>query len=199
MQHTRSSTQRHWITALALPALGVVFGDIGTSPLYTPRQCLHAAGHAPIESVVLGLLSLTFWTVVFVVSIKYVLFIMRADNLGEGGIMALLALALRSNGLSNRSRRLLITVGLIGAALFYGDGIITPAISVLSAVEGLELGTLLVKPYVIPITLRICQSVGTHRHGATWHGPLAGKAVCFHASQCRTCPGFFPYNCGRCD
>lgn len=199
MQHTRSSTQRHWITALALPALGVVFGDIGTSPLYTLRECLYPAGHAPIESVVLGLLSLIFWAVVFVVSIKYVLFIMRADNQGEGGIMALLALALRSNGLSNRSRRLLITVGLTGAALFYGDGIITPAISVLSAVEGLELVTPLVKPYVIPITLRICQSVGTHRHGATWHGPLAGKAVCFHASQCRTCPGFFPYNCGRCD
>lgn len=88
MQHAPSITQKNWITGLALPALGVVFGDIGTSPLYTLRECLHASGHAPVEPVVLGLLSLIFWTVVFVVSIKYVLFIMRADNQGEGGIIA---------------------------------------------------------------------------------------------------------------
>jgi KUP system potassium uptake protein len=178
MQPTSSSTQRHWITALALPALGVVFGDIGTSPLYTLRECLHAAGHAPVESVVLGLLSLIFWTVVFVVSIKYVLFIMRADNQGEGGIMALLALALRSDSLGNRSRRMLITVGLIGAALFYGDGIITPAISVLSAVEGLELATPLVKPYIIPITLGVLIGLFLiQRHGTAGVGRYFGPIM----------------------
>jgi KUP system potassium uptake protein len=178
MEHNPPSIQRNWITALALPALGVVFGDIGTSPLYTLRECLHAAGHAPVEPVVLGLLSLIFWTVVFVVSIKYVLFIMRADNQGEGGIMALLALALRSNSLSKRSRRLLITVGLIGAALFYGDGIITPAISVLSAVEGLELVTPLVKPYVIPITLGVLIGLFViQRHGTAGVGRYFGPIM----------------------
>ena len=171
------NTERHWITALVVPALGVVFGDIGTSPLYTLRECLHAAGGAPTEPVVLGLLSLIFWTVVFVVSLKYVVFIMRADNQGEGGIMALLALSLRSEQLGGNGRKALIAVGLIGAALFYGDGIITPAISVLSAVEGLELVTPRVEPYVIPIALGVLIGLFLiQKHGTAgvgrYFGPL---------------------------
>jgi KUP system potassium uptake protein len=178
MQSSTQVQDHHWLKHLALPALGVVFGDIGTSPLYTLRECLHAAGHAPVEQVVLGLLSLIFWTVVFVVSIKYVVFIMRADNQGEGGIMALLALALRSDRLGKKGRKLLVTVGLVGAALFYGDGIITPAISVLSAVEGLELVTPLVAPYVIPITLGVLISLFLiQRHGTAGVGRFFGPVM----------------------
>ncbi|MDD1649891.1 MAG: potassium transporter Kup [Methylococcaceae bacterium] len=178
MQPSSQASDRLWVKQLALPALGVVFGDIGTSPLYTLRECLHAAGTAPVEPVVLGLLSLIFWTVVIVVSIKYVGFIMRADNQGEGGIMALLALALRSGQLGRRSRKILVTVGLAGAALFYGDGIVTPAISVLSAVEGLELVTPLVAPYVIPITLGVLISLFLiQRHGTAGVGGLFGPVM----------------------
>lgn len=178
MHPSSQATDRHWLTQLALPALGVVFGDIGTSPLYTLRECLHAAGTTPVEAVVLGLLSLIFWTVISVVSIKYVVFIMRADNQGEGGIMALLALALRSEQIGRSSRKVLVTVGLIGAALFYGDGIITPAISVLSAVEGLELVTPLVQPYVIPITLGVLIGLFLiQRHGTAGVGRFFGPVM----------------------
>jgi KUP system potassium uptake protein len=172
------ANERNWVTALAVPALGVVFGDIGTSPLYTLRECLNAAGGATVEPVVLGLLSLIFWTIVFVVSLKYVVFIMRADNQGEGGIMALLALSLRSEQFGRKGRKGLIAVGLIGAALFYGDGIITPAISVLSAVEGLELATPRVEPYVIPIALGVLIGLFLiQRHGTTGVGRFFGPVM----------------------
>ena len=129
------NTQHTPMSALTLGALGVVFGDIGTSPLYALKECFHAShGIAITENNVLGILSLIFWSLTIVVSIKYVAFIMRADNNGEGGIMALLALSLRNKTTSLWQRTFLVAIGLFGAALFFGDGIITPAISVLSAV-----------------------------------------------------------------
>ena len=121
-------------SGLLVGALGVVYGDIGTSPIYTLRECLKAA-HGRTRRSVFGLLSLVFWSLMIVVTAKYVLFVMRADNEGEGGIMALLGLAAHSD--TNQRRRIaMLLFGLAGAALFYGDGMITPAISVLSAVEG---------------------------------------------------------------
>jgi KUP system potassium uptake protein len=132
---------------LLLGALGVVFGDIGTSPVYAFRESLKAAG-GPSEAAVFGVLSLVFWAIVLVVAIKYVVFVMRADNEGEGGTMALLSLALPVAG---PLRTGLLIVGLAGASLFFGDAIITPAISVLSAVEGLSIASPTVTPYVVPI------------------------------------------------
>src|SRR5215217_4384315 len=132
--------QHAGITALTLGALGVVFGDIGTSPLYALQTVFHADhGKVPTtDTAVYGVLSLVFWSVTIIVSLKYVTFIMRADNDGEGGIMALIAL-IKGTGLrSRRTQITLVALGIFGAALFYGDGMITPAISVLSAVEGLE-------------------------------------------------------------
>ncbi len=134
------STAERLKPALVIGALGVVYGDIGTSPIYTFRESLKAAGEAPGRDVVLGLLSLIFWTLMIVVTIKYVVFVMRADNDGEGGIMALLGLA-RGAEPDPRLARFLLVAGIAGAALFYGDGMITPAISVLSAVEGLDVAT----------------------------------------------------------
>jgi KUP system potassium uptake protein len=142
--------------AMLLAALGVVYGDIGTSPLYAFRESLKSAGGsvAATEAAVLGILSLIVWTLVIVVTLKYVLFVMRADNQGEGGIMALLALALPEVS-EKGTRKFLLVVGVGGAALLYGDGMITPAISVLSAVEGLSFATTLFEPYIVPITLVI--------------------------------------------
>jgi KUP system potassium uptake protein len=140
--------------ALALAALGVVYGDIGTSPLYAVKEVF--AGNHPIPVTVgniYGSLSLFFWALIIVVSIKYVTFIMRADNRGEGGIMALIALALHTAQNKPRQTRLIMIVGVLGAAMFYGDGMVTPAISVLSAVEGLEIVTPAFKSFVIPITM----------------------------------------------
>lgn len=140
--------------ALALAALGVVYGDIGTSPLYAIKEVFGSPHHpVPITPEnVLGILSLVFWALMVVISGKYVSFIMRADNRGEGGIMALMALALRNAG-EGRKRKVIVMLGLFGAALFYGDGVITPTISVLSAVEGLEVITPAFKPFVIPLAL----------------------------------------------
>ncbi len=162
--------------ALVVGALGVVYGDIGTSPIYTLRECLKAAGGGNASEVVLGLLSLVFWALMIVVTAKYVLFVMRADNDGEGGIMALLGLAAHTEP-DQRRRTALLMVGVAGAALFYGDGMITPAISVLSAVEGLEVAAPLLKPYVIPLTIAVLiglfvvQSRGSERIGA-YFGPV---------------------------
>ncbi|MGE5385109.1 MAG: potassium transporter Kup [Betaproteobacteria bacterium] len=140
---------------LALAALGVVYGDIGTSPLYSMKE-VFAGAHHPLPVTpenVLGILSLMFWSLIMVVSVKYVTFILRADNKGEGGIMALMAMALPQSESDSRRRKALVLAALFGAALFYGDGVITPAISVLSAVEGLEVATPAFKPYVLPISL----------------------------------------------
>jgi len=163
---------------LTLTAIGVVFGDIGTSPLYSIRECF-GGNHtlAPTHDNVLGILSLILWALIIVISIKYVTFVMRADNRGEGGILALLALTTRSFKGKAQQRSWLIGLGIFGAALFYGDGVITPAISVLSAVEGLHIATPAFDAYVVPITLVILlglfliQAHGTARVGA-YFGPI---------------------------
>jgi KUP system potassium uptake protein len=138
--------------ALMVGALGVVFGDIGTSPIYAFRESIKASGSSGNSSVIFGVLSLVFWAVILVVAVKYVLIVMRADNDGEGGTMALLSLVLPKSG---KIRRALLIIGLGGASLFFGDAMITPAISVLSAVEGVEIVTPLLKPYVVPLAAAI--------------------------------------------
>ena len=169
--------KRHSMKALALGALGVVYGDIGTSPLYSVQTTFGTHGITPDPANILGVLSLIFWSLVMVVSLKYVVFIMGADNRGEGGIMALLALAQRSVKENPRARWVIMVLGIFGAALFYGDGVITPAISVLSAVEGLEVAAPSLVHYVVPITLAvliilfIVQRSGTAKVGAVF-GPI---------------------------
>ena len=166
------------LVAITIAAIGVVYGDIGTSPLYAMRECFSGSyAVSPTRDNVLGILSLIFWSLIIVISIKYIIFVMRADNRGEGGILALMALVLHHFGGTDRQRHRLIMMGLFGATLFYGDGVITPAISVLSAVEGLHLATPVLTPYVIPITVLILvglfavQSHGTARVGA-FFGPV---------------------------
>ena len=170
-------TKKSSLLALTLGAIGVVYGDIGTSPLYAFKE-VFAAGHVALsEANVLGVLSLFFWTITVIVSLKYVMLIMRADNHGEGGLMALLALASQSVKDKPELRKALLVVGVFGVALFFGDGVITPAISVLSAVEGLEILTPAAKPYVVPISLTVLvglfavQSRGTATMGA-FFGPI---------------------------
>ncbi|MBL8491892.1 MAG: potassium transporter Kup [Rhodocyclaceae bacterium] len=165
---------------LALAALGVVYGDIGTSPLYAIKEVFGGAHHpVPITpDNVLGILSVFFWSLMVVVSLKYVAFIMRADNKGEGGIMALMALAMRPLPEDSGARRFVLVLGLFGAALFYGDGVITPAISVLSAVEGLEVATPAFKPYVLPISLAILVALFmVQRRGTATVGVLFGPIM----------------------
>lgn len=173
------------LRALTLAALGVVFGDIGTSPLYALKETLHTAGIGLSQANLFGILSVIFWAVMASVSGKYVLTMLQADNKGEGGIMALMALTLRHSPTGAR-KTWLLTLGIFGAALFYGDSVITPAISVLSAVEGLELATPIFKPFVIPLAVGILiglfliQKNGTSKVGAffgpvmlAWFGTLA--------------------------
>jgi KUP system potassium uptake protein len=151
--HTQSHSKKQ-TTVLALSAIGVVFGDIGTSPLYAVKEVF--GSHLPIDKLhVLGVLSLIFWALTLVVTTKYAIFIMRANNKGEGGIMALMSLALQSAKDNERKARFIITIGLLGAALFYGDSIITPAISVLSAVEGLQIIAPKLSHYVLPIAISV--------------------------------------------
>ena len=149
---TGGSTQ----AALTLLALGVVFGDIGTSPLYAVKETFSPEHGIPLTATsILGGLSTIFWSLMVVVSLKYVVLIMRADNKGEGGIMALIALASTAVKGHPEWRLPLMLIGIFGASLFYGDAVLTPAISVLSAVEGLEVGTLAFKPYVVPIAVAV--------------------------------------------
>ena len=143
------------LAALTLGALGVVYGDIGTSPLYALKEVFHGGHVAATDANILGVLSLIFWTMTIIVSVKYVLLILRADNNGEGGLIAMLALATTAVKDQPRLRSVLMTVGLFGTAIFYGDGVITPAISVLSAVEGLGVAAPALKGAVIPITLLV--------------------------------------------
>jgi KUP system potassium uptake protein len=149
-----NSHDKQALAGIALAALGVVYGDIGTSPLYAMKEVF--AGNHPIpltDGNVLGSLSAFFWALIIVVSLKYVAIIMRADNRGEGGIMALIALALQDARDNPRRMRIITIIGILGAAMFYGDGMVTPAISVLSAVEGIEIVTPALKSFVIPVTL----------------------------------------------
>src|SRR5262252_8833672 len=136
---------------LGLSALGVVFGDIGTSPLYTFKTILGVAEKSPDTAAVLGALSLVLWTLFIITTVKYVLFAMRVDNDGEGGILALMALL----GVKKQHRPTIIAVGLFGAAVIYGDGASTPAISVLSALEGLNMAAPALQPYVVPAAVVI--------------------------------------------
>jgi KUP system potassium uptake protein len=164
---------------LAIGAIGVVYGDIGTSPLYTLRLCFRADGPLPLTpDHIVGILSLIFWSVTTIVTLKYATIIMRADNQGQGGILALMALALQRPG-SKRRQAALLLFGVAGAALFYGDGIITPAISVLSAVEGLKIATPLFEPYIVPITAAIVVALfAVQRRGTGSVGALFGPIVC---------------------
>ncbi len=164
---------------LTLAALGVVYGDIGTSPLYALRECFYGEHGIPLNSDnIFGILSLIFWSLVLIISLKYLLFIMRADNQGEGGILALMQLVLPNEKSKKKFKRhLILIIGLFGAALLYGDGVLTPAISVLSAVEGLEIVTPGLASYVVPITIAILlglfllQSRGTEGVGKLF-GPI---------------------------
>jgi KUP system potassium uptake protein len=156
MDMARSSGRRHSLGILALSALGVVFGDIGTSPLYAFRECFAPEHLLPLNPAnILGILSLIFWTLFFVVTLKYMAVVMRADNKGEGGILSLMAMASSTFKLEGEAFKkwCLVALGLIGAALLYGDGVITPAISVLSAVEGLKVVTPVFEPFIIPVTI----------------------------------------------
>ena len=164
--------------ALALGALGIVFGDIGTSPLYTMKEVFAGHGLPPNEANVLGILSLVFWSLILVVSVKYVSVMMRADNKGEGGILALLSLLQGLAPLGSRIRWLLMSLGFLGASLFFGDTLITPAISVLSAVEGLEMGAPVLHPFVMPLALGILVGLFViQQHGTASIGKLFGPVM----------------------
>ena len=166
--------------SLAVAALGVVYGDIGTSPLYALRECFHEShGLAVTADNILGILSLIVWSLVLVVTVKYLLFVMKADNDGEGGMLALMALSQRSHPVNLRKGLSLVaTFGLIGVAFLYSDGIITPAISVLSAVEGLTLATDLFNPYILPITVALVALLFTiQRRGSGRIGSIFGPIM----------------------
>jgi KUP system potassium uptake protein len=173
-----TSTPRELKTAAVVAALGVVYGDIGTSPLYAFNEAVGGShGVGTSEAAVLGVLSMIFWAVTVVVSFKYIVLVLRADNHGEGGVLALLAAVLRQMPLSARWRGPVIAAGMIGAAMFYGDSVITPAISVLSAVEGLEVVAPALHEYIVPVTVVILvllfavQRQGTARIGVVF-GPV---------------------------
>jgi len=183
----RRAPRGRYLLILSLSALGVVYGDIGTSPLYALRECFHGPhAIAPLPANILGVLSLIFWALVLVISIKYLVFVLAADNHGEGGILALTALATPIKPSGRSEYKVLIMMGIFGAALLYGDGVITPAISVLSAVEGITVATPFLSHVVLPATIVILvglflfQSHGTARVGKIfgpvmllWFGALA--------------------------
>ena len=166
---------RSSLVAMSLSALGIVFGDIGTSPLYTLKTVLNLTGGTPTPDLILGVLSLIVWTLIIVTSVKYVTVAMSIDNDGEGGILALMALL----GIKKHQRPAIVAVGLFGAALIYGDGAITPAISVLSALEGLNIAVPALKTFILPAAVAILvalfaiQPLGTSRIGKAF-GPIMG-------------------------
>ncbi|HEY6881566.1 MAG TPA: KUP/HAK/KT family potassium transporter [Polyangiales bacterium] len=175
-QHGREGRSLRSLAALSLGALGIVYGDIGTSPLYALRESLVHVG--PSEEHVLGVVSLVFWSLVLVVVAKYLTFILRADHNGEGGVLALLTLARRKGRSVSARHGVLLWCGLAGAALLLADGMITPAISVLSAVEGLELATPAVRPFVLPISIAILVALfSVQKRGTGRIGALFGPAV----------------------
>ena len=165
--------------ALTLAALGVVFGDIGTSPLYSLRECFHGSHSVlPTHDNVLGVLSLIFWSLVIVITGKYVRYVMQADNHGEGGVMSLMA-QVPATYKDPQRRGVLLGLGLFGAALLYGDGVITPAITVLGAVEGLNTATTAFEPYVVPITVVILLVVFLVQYrGTASIGAMFGPVMC---------------------
>src|SRR5437588_5419493 len=161
-----ASSSHGWRQSATVAALGVVFGDIGTSPLYAVRQSLVDFGDMS-EPAILGALSLIVWSLVLVVTVKYVIVIMQADNRGEGGLLALTALVLRTTHRGQKRYLWIMAAGLVGASLFYGDGVITPAITVLGAVEGLKVATPVFEPYVIPIALVLLTGLFLVQHRGT--------------------------------
>ncbi|KDP88984.1 potassium transporter Kup [Cupriavidus basilensis] len=182
---TQPATTSHYFVespsrrALVIGAIGVVFGDIGTSPLYALKECFSSEHGIPFsDAAVMGIISMLFWAMIIVVSLKYVMFVMRADNDGEGGILALMALALRTAAPRSRMAKLLMMFGIFGACMFYGDAVITPAISVLSAVEGLEIAAPGLSHFVIPITLVILVALFMiQRSGTAAVGKLFGPIM----------------------
>ena len=175
----RDPSGRSTRAALTLAALGVVFGDIGTSPLYAVKETFSPDQGIPLNAAnILGGVSTIFWALMIVVSLKYVMLIMRADNRGEGGIMAMIALASKAVKDQAHLRGPLILIGVFGASLFYGDAVLTPAISVLSAVEGLEIGTGAFKPYVVPIAVGVLVALfALQRHGTAVIGKAFGPVT----------------------
>jgi len=181
---TQSTTSHYYVEspssrALVVGAIGVVFGDIGTSPLYSLKECFSPEHGIPFSpDAVLGIISMLFWAFVIVVSLKYVLFVMRADNDGEGGILALMALALRTATPRSRMAKLIMMFGIFGACMFYGDAVITPAISVMSAVEGLEIAAPKLSHLVLPLTMVILVALfWIQRHGTALVGRLFGPIM----------------------
>jgi KUP system potassium uptake protein len=172
----RTTDNRHGLGALTLGALGVVYGDIGTSPLYTMKEVFNSVNGVPLNrDGIVGAVSVIFWALMVVVTLKYVVLILRADNRGEGGIMALTALAAAGTPMR---RNLLLLTGVLGSALFYGDSVITPAISVLGAVEGLEVITPAFKPYVLPISIIVIVGLFlAQRFGTAAVGKLFGPII----------------------
>ena len=173
-EHSKSS-----LSALTLAAIGIVYGDIGTSPLYTMQEVFDAKhGLALSQGNIMGIVSLILWGLIFIVSLKYVTLVLRASNRGEGGIMALTALTLESVGKGNRLYFPLVVLGIIGASLFYGDGVVTPAMTVLSAIEGIKVATPALKPFVVPITLIILVCLyAMQSHGTATIGKLFGPVM----------------------
>src|SRR6202051_4553808 len=171
---TGAQTPRGGLAALALGALGVVYGDIGTSPLYTFKTALDWAGETASPDAALGTLSLIVWTLIITTSVKYVAVVMRADNDGEGGILALMSLLALKHG----HRTGVIAIGVLGAALLYGDGAITPAISVLSAIEGLKLPVPAIAPYVVPLSVAVLVGIfALQPQGSARIGRLFGPVM----------------------
>jgi KUP system potassium uptake protein len=172
-QHKKSS-----LAALTLAAVGIVYGDIGTSPLYTLKTIFDPDPRPGADTPnLLGIVSLIFWGLTMIVSLKYVTLVLRADNRGEGGIMALMALALNSVTRHSRWSYPLMVIGVFGATMFYGDSVITPAISVLGAIEGLEVATPALSHYVVPLTIVVLVILySVQRHGTAgigrWFGPV---------------------------
>jgi KUP system potassium uptake protein len=171
---TRENPHRKGMPLLVLGSVGVVYGDIGTSPLYAMKESLLHVGGIPSATEIIGIVSLLVWSLVIVVTVKYVMLILRADNQGEGGALSLMALAQKA---LERPNKVVMALGIMGAALFYGDAILTPAVSVLSAVEGLKVTTPGLDPYIVPIALVIIvglyavQSFGTAKM-AVFFGPI---------------------------
>ncbi|NTV02009.1 MAG: potassium transporter Kup [Chlorobiaceae bacterium] len=176
---TSSSTDLKHLATLSIAALGVVFGDIGTSPLYAMRECFHGDYGIPVTSGnVLGVLSLLIWSIILIVTIKYLALIMTADNDGEGGILALTALIISYGRKNQRNSAFLVAIGLFGSALLYGDGMITPAISVMSAVEGVQIIAPAAGPLVIPATIVILAGLFLFQyHGTARVGALFGPII----------------------
>ncbi|TIX20016.1 KUP/HAK/KT family potassium transporter, partial [Mesorhizobium sp.] len=176
-QSSHSEVEQHSTKVLMLGALGVVYGDIGTSPIYAFREALVASsgGNVAQRGDILGVLSLIIWSLTIIVTIKYIMFVLRADNRGEGGVLSLMALA---RGSFPKRSALILGIGIVGASLFFGDAVITPAISVLSAVEGMNVVTPTFQPYVVPLTLVILAMVfAVQRFGTGGVGLVFGPVT----------------------